>query len=214
MQNQSNNQSNYDIMRDRMENEFLKYDQEKMIQKFNLTYDEDYLYINFIHQLYRVNRKTGRVEGSLSGTFEDAYHANYNEAMTIFDVLGYSKDDCHLSGQFVKLDNLKGVVQLSTSHTNSSMFADITKYFDEHFEDLSSACEKLGGIKQNIGDLSYQIPLFDFLPIIFQFWESDDEFDAILKVMWDENIIQYIHYETCFFAMSHLFNKLKAEIAN
>lgn len=34
--------SNYDIMRDRMELEFAKYDQMEMIRKFSLRYDKDF----------------------------------------------------------------------------------------------------------------------------------------------------------------------------
>ena len=33
--------NNYEKMRDRMAKVFLRYDQEKMIQKFNLEYDEN-----------------------------------------------------------------------------------------------------------------------------------------------------------------------------
>ena len=35
--------SNYDLMRDRMEVEFAKYDQQEMIRKFSLRHDEDHL---------------------------------------------------------------------------------------------------------------------------------------------------------------------------
>ena len=34
--------SNYEIMRNRMRGEFIKYDQEKIIRKFPLKSDEDY----------------------------------------------------------------------------------------------------------------------------------------------------------------------------
>ena len=41
--------SNYDIMRDRMELEFAKYDQMEMIRKFSLRHDKDF----FISSLCR-----------------------------------------------------------------------------------------------------------------------------------------------------------------
>ena len=56
--------SNYEIMRDSMQKKFLKYDQEHMIEKCNLKYDEDYLYIRFCKDWYRIHRRTGKVEGS------------------------------------------------------------------------------------------------------------------------------------------------------
>lgn len=54
--------SNYEIMRDRMEMEFIKYDQAKMIQKFSLQHDADFLYIRFAGREYRIGRKNVRVE--------------------------------------------------------------------------------------------------------------------------------------------------------
>ena len=56
----SERKSNYEITRDRVESEFLKYDQESMIQKFHLVNDRDYLYIRFAAQDYRVDRRTDR----------------------------------------------------------------------------------------------------------------------------------------------------------
>ena len=41
--------SNYETTKRRVQGEFLKYDQEKMIRKFALRFDENYLYINFIY---------------------------------------------------------------------------------------------------------------------------------------------------------------------
>ena len=56
--------SNYEITRNRMRDEFIKYDQEKMIQKFSLKNDRQYLYLDFMGRPYRINRKNGVVEWS------------------------------------------------------------------------------------------------------------------------------------------------------
>ena len=89
--------SNYDIMRDRMECEFAKYDQTEMIRKFSLKYDQSFLYIHFAGREYRINRNNGRVEW-YSDEAKVHIHASYNESMCIFDILAYSKPDCRLSG--------------------------------------------------------------------------------------------------------------------
>ena len=39
--------SNYEITKRRVQKDFLKYDQEKMMQKFSLKADENYLYIHW-----------------------------------------------------------------------------------------------------------------------------------------------------------------------
>ena len=50
--------SNYEITRNRMRDKFIKYDQEKMIRKFLLKNDGQYLYLDFMGRPYRINRKT------------------------------------------------------------------------------------------------------------------------------------------------------------
>ena len=37
-------------------------DHKKIAEKFNLKYDEDYLYIYFFSTKYRLNKKTGHIE--------------------------------------------------------------------------------------------------------------------------------------------------------
>ncbi len=201
--------SNYDKMRDSMESVFLTYDQMQMIEKFHLTYDSNYLYIDFVGRTYRIDRKTGRVTYAAEGT--DGYqHADYNISMTIFDVLCESKPDCQLSGTYAPVNRLKNVVQ--SAQLGRDFFWKEAAYFKNKCSDLSRACERLGGIKQNVGDVSYQLPLFPFLPVILQFWDADEEFDAMLKVMWDEHILDYMHYETTYFATAHLMGRLMEEM--
>ena len=79
-----------------------------MIHKYSLDYNSDWLYITFINRTYRINRKTGSVQWS-DNDFETVHEANHNEAMTIYDVLCYSKDRCHLSHEFVNINSLSSV---------------------------------------------------------------------------------------------------------
>ena len=44
----------------------------------------------------------------------------------------------------------------------------------------------------------------DGLPIAIQFWFSDEDFPAQVRWYWDENALQYIKYETMYFAVGHL----------
>ena len=60
--------------------------------------------------------------------------------------------------------------------------------------------------------MSFRLGIFPFLPAVFQFWYSDEEFPAMLKFMWDENILDYVHYETIYFMMSHVIKRLEEEI--
>ena len=198
-------QSNYEIMRDQMQTEFLKYDQMHMIRKFHLEYDEQYLYMKFVQRRYRISRNSGKVEWS-EDEFIHTTAADYNEAMSIFDVLCYSKDNCHLSGRYNRINNLKGAVR--SANPGSNIYIHYEKFLDHKLDLMSRACEQLGGVKMGKGEVSYLLDIFDFLPMMIQFWESDEEFPASLQILWDENIIDYVHFETSFFIVDHVLRRI------
>lgn len=196
--------SNYEIMKEKMQIEFLKYDQDNMIQKFLLKSDDQYLYIRFVGRWYRIHRHSGKVEYQ---TGHDFHEAGYNEAMSIFDVLCNSKENCCLSGQFATINSLPGTVY--GSGPGRSLFQETAEHFGKRPQDLAYACEMLGGIKEKKGDISYRLQIFDFLPVWLQFWEADDEFPVKLQFLWDKNILDYMHYETTFFATGHLLERIR-----
>lgn len=200
-------QSNYEITKKKAQGEFLEYDQEHIIRKFQLEHDDDYLYIRFAGRDYRIDRRTGKVEWSEDG-FGSAAEAGYDETLSIFDILCYSKDGCCLSGRFGKINSVKGTTRRASAPGNE-LFHPSAQYFDHRMGALCLACERLGGIREKVGDVSYRIPVFDFLPVILQFWESDEEFPASLQLMWDENILDYMHFETTFYVASHLLCRLR-----
>ena len=203
--------SNYEIMKRKMQKEFLNYNQEEMIQKFCLTHDADYLYIKFLGHMYRIHRGSGKTDWSDDGfcTFSEA---GYNEAMTIYDVLCYSSQDCGLSGEFVNMDSLS-FVQGSSASQENGLFQKMEQFFDHKNEAMARACRNLGGVESGKGDIACRIPMFDFFPVIIRFWNSDEEFPASLQVYTDKNVLKYMHYETLWFAVLHLFERIKEEMA-
>lgn len=164
-----NKPSNYEAMKNNMASVFLQYDQESMIRKFALEHDEDYLYIRFTGRKYRICRRTGAVTWS-EDAFSTETKADYNEAMTIYDVLCCSRDDCRLSGEWVNIERLSSI---------------------------------------SGGDVACELDLFPFLPLCLRFWESDEEFPPSLQILTDKNILDYMHYETLMFAVSHVIGRLK-----
>ena len=196
--------SNYELTRDRVEGDFVKYDQHGMIEKFRLEHDEAYIFLRFLSCAYRVDRKTGRVERMDA---DGPVHAGFNETLTIFDVLCESKPDCRLSGEFVRVNDLAGIAK--TAYLGGNLFDGSARAFTHRTEALKAACEKLGGIPGRVGDVSYQIPMFDFLPVTLQFWDADDEFDAVLKIMWDRRTLDFMRYETTYYAAGRLLERLE-----
>lgn len=197
--------SNYEITKRRVEKDFLKYDQEEMIRKFRLVHDPSYIYIRFLDRAYRVSRTDGKVSWSEDG-LTYAHEAGYNDAMTIYDILCYSKEDCHLSGVFVHVQSLASLHPVAGSH-----FQKVEEAFDHKGETLARACERLRGTRLGRGDVAYQIPLFDFLPIQIQFWDSDDEFPASLQIFTDKNMLDYMRYETVWYAIIYMLERIQEE---
>ena len=202
--------SNYEKMKNEMSGVFLQYDQEKMIRKFGLEHDDNSLCIFCLNRKYRIDRLTGQVSWS-EDEIQTEKKADYNEAMTIYDVLCYSKEDCHLAHEWVNVESLFSI-QGGTLQKGSGFFQHAGKDFTGKTAALIRACEKLGGKRMEKGDAAYELYLFPFLPMVLRFWDSDEDFPASLQILADKNIFDYMHYETLMFAISHLLNRIKDEM--
>ena len=183
--------SNYEKAKISMARVFLQYDQAAMIHKYSLEYDSDWLYITFVNHIYRINRKTGNVQWS-NHNFETVYESDYNETMTIYDVLCYSKDGCHLANEFVNINSLSTIMTGNLSQ-NSGFFKNIADFFNGKTIELRNACAVLSGKELGKGDVAFELKLFPFLPIIIRFWEADDEFPASIQILTDRNTVDYMH---------------------
>ena len=139
--------------------------------------------------------------------FATTVEADYNESMTIYDVLCYSKEDCRLSGNFCPVNMLKGIAQFSGS--GGSLFQKAADEFSGKLRELEKACSVLGKPANMSGDVAAVLYPFSFLPVTIQYWEADEEFPANLKFMFDENILDYMHYETIYFMMGHMIARIK-----
>ena len=204
--------SNYEIQADKCKLEFINWNHEDIAKKFNLKYDNSYLYIYFFSQKYRLNRITGDIEKTNDNiTYIKARH---NEIMTILDLMSYSKDNLKLSGNWSKVTSLKGIIKTGGVSNHDDLFLLKSSRFKNRINDLEKACERLNGKKISTGDLGYIINVFEFLPIMIVFYEEDFDFPAEFKILWDENILDYMHYETTFYAVSHLFEKIEELAAN
>ncbi len=201
--------SNYDKARDAMSTEFLRYDQERMIRRFSLDHDEDYIYVTFLSRRYRISRSDGRVE-CLAGP-DAPFLAGYNEAMTIYDVLCCSREDCRPAHEFVSVSSLSSVMGGSLSG-GRDFFQRDAELFDGRVDELRRACLKLSGRELSGGDTAFEFELFPSLSVELRFWSSDDEFPASLRLLADANILDFMHYETLMFALSHLLGLIEKEL--
>ena len=196
--------SNYEKTARRAAEAFLRYDAQEMAQKFSLRYDGAFLYLTFLSAPYRVSCETGIVECLQDGR---AVPAGFDESMTIYDVLCDAKSGHSLSGRFCRINSVRGVAQ--TAGLGEGMLEPRARSFDRAPQAFCRACRMLGGIQLTGADAAYRLPLFPFLPVELRFWHSDEEFPPSLQLLWDENILQYMRYETTYYAAGHLMRTLQ-----
>ncbi|MBD5152363.1 MAG: DUF3786 domain-containing protein [Oscillibacter sp.] len=196
--------SNYEITQRKMARAFAEYDQEAMIRKFHLSADGSYLYINFLNRPYRIHRRSGDVTWMDGGSLREA---GFEDAMTIYDVLCNAREGCAAAGEFASINHLMKAA--GKPEQNGVLDARQIRLFDHREQALSQACRALGGTEYGKGDVAYRLPLFDFLPAAVQFWSSDDEFPASLQLLWDKNILDFMHFETVWYAAGYLLDRLQ-----
>lgn len=194
---------NYAIQVAQARKRFLTYDQQEMITRCRLEYDETYFYVTFLGENCRVCRQTGDMQRLRRGEWVDANE--FNHVMTLLDWLCDSRPDRYISERWVN------VVSLGCSfHTGlqENMGGDYAQAFDRNPETFAAACEAMGGEKVPGGDISYALELVDGLRILVQLWHGDEEFPPRVCCLWDENTTRYIRYETTWYAMGLLLTRL------
>lgn len=196
--------SNYFLQSEHARKVFLNHDQQKMIDKFNLKYDENYLYINFISREYRIFRETGNISYLKDGT---EMPADFNGTMAVYDLLCDSKEPLFLSGKWTNTRGLVKNMQFGRAGgiALSQPFAD---FISGKMDKLIQACEALGGKPYPIGDVAYILPVLEFFPVVLQFWERDDEFQPQVQLLWDENTLDFFRFETTYYIDFHLQERI------
>ena len=187
---------------------FLTYDQQKLIDKLALKADDAYLYATMFSREYRICRKTGDLEALVENTWQDAN--THGEFMTLMDLICDSREDRYIAGRF---KNMGGFGKLFHSGMLESRdpFAD---YIQKNREAFRTACEALGGTPEKIGDISYAIEVFDGLCICIRFWEQDEDFPPQVVWFWDENALMYLKYETMWFAIGMIKQRILEQMKN
>lgn len=210
--NKKNLSSNYDLQVDIGKKIFMEYDQEMLIRRFHLTADKMWIYLDYLHTPYRISRKTGQIQENLT---EDIWREcrRYDTVMTIYDLLCYPKTETApgLSGSWCPVSKfavMGGPDALGFSQKYAVLF-------QNHIQQLQKACVSLGGIPQKSfasADLTCMIPVTSYFPVLLQFWEGDEEFPPKLMLLWDENSMAFLHYETTYYLQGDLLERLSQKL--
>lgn len=192
---------NYKTQADQAKACFLTYDQEKLIRKLNIEADEAYLYAYLLGTKYRICRRTGNME-KWNGAWVDGNR--FEEVMTLLDLVCDSREERSLSGNWKQMRDFGLMFHRSLLEEKDAW----AERFQQNMDGLRRACVALGGTPLPQGDVAYAVELFDGLRIALQFWEGDEEFPPRLRFLWDENALQYIKYETMYFARGLLLQRI------
>ncbi len=194
---------NYAIQAAQAKQLFATYDQEKLIAKLNLPFDEDYLYTSLFSESYRIHRTSGDVSRRTEEGWVDAN--SFGEVMTLLDLICDCKENRRVSGKWKAMSSFGLMFHQNLLEGKTDPWAET---FQADPEGFRSACLALKGIPFPNGDIAYQIEVFDGLPLVIQLWFGDEEFPASLRLLWDENALMYIKYETMYFAKGLLLERI------
>lgn len=182
---------------------FLSYDQQKLIQKFRLEWDETFLYTTLLGRKYRICRQTGDMDCLTDGGWADGN--SYEEVMTLLDLLCDSRDDRFIAGRWKSMESFGLMFHQNLLQDERDP---LTERFDREPEALRKAGLAIGGKPQAGADIAFVFEVFDGLPIVLQFWHGDEEFAPRIRWLWDENARMYIRYETMYFAVGLLRRRI------
>lgn len=183
---------------------FLSYDQEEMIRRCALRADEDHLYPVYLGEELTLERRTGRL------THADGSEADPGLTLIVFDYLCHDTEPRPLSGRLCPASALPG---LGVSRPkDGDFYGRYGEKFDSRTAQLAQTLSDMGGRPFPTGDAAAEFQLFPGFPLVFQFWEGDEEFPSSVRFLWDERTTDYLHFETLFYIMGAFLQKLSERL--
>ena len=191
--------NNYSIQAESARADFIKWDQGEIIKRINLKADDHFMYIDFFREKHSIDRLSGKVYRTAENT-----PAGFHAIMSIYDVLCNSKAGAYLSGQWQTLTGLSPHSNFGSSGRNP--FGPAAKKLSGNTGRLKDICISLGGQEATKADAGFVFDAFPFLPVVFQYWDGDDEFEPRIRFLFDKNTLDYIHFETAWYIVEHLLD--------
>ena len=198
---------NYRIQAQQAKVLFTTYPQEQLIAKLKLKHDETYLYPVMFSETYRIHRKTGDIDRETEEGWVDAN--SFGEVMVLLDLVCDSRKDRFVTGKWKNMTDFGLMFHRNLTENRADPWAE---KFQADPQGFRKACESLGGVPFPQGDIAYTLEVFDGLRLTLQLWFGDEDFPAGLRLMWDENALMYLKYETMHFAKGLLLQKIGARM--
>lgn len=189
---------NYALQAESARLRFLTYDQAAMPAKM----DEKFLYLPFCGSDYRICRADGHIFRREQDGWIPA--DSHGEVLTVFDYLCGAKPGRSPAGEFATISSLGSHVHQSLSIHSDALDLSI----DRDPGRFRRVCAHLGAAPADGGDICFRLNLFPDLPVLLRFWHADEEFPPKLDILWDQNALLFLRYETLWYAAGVLRGRL------
>lgn len=193
--------SNYDLQIAAARERFLQWDAGEIAGRFRLRREGDWLLVPFLGREHRISVLTGEIRRADG-------EADFNAYLSIFDAL-CREEPGTLSGQWRTVNDL-GLHHPGVGE--AALYAPYEARFTGKAEALAAACRTMGGRPFPVGDVGYVLEVFPFFPVVFQFWEGDEEFPPQTRILWDRNTLSFVRYETAWYIASALLDRLSEQL--
>lgn len=198
---------NFEVQCEQWRGTFAGYDPRRAAKILGLKYDEQYLYISYFQDPYRLRLRDGALEKCRDGKWGGELY--FNETMSIYHLLYYTKDFPMASGEWMPNDHLD--TRTRSGGRGDPLLEHFAREFSGHSRRLEAACRRLKSQKLDKGDVGYQFWAFDQIPLQMIFWEADEDFPAQVQILVDSRITDFVHVETTGCIVSDLLERLEAK---
>lgn len=178
---------------------FASYDTNKISGKPGVTDCGDTLHTQFLGGQVVIKKADGTVT-------VDGKRADFNSAMSVFDWLCDGKADAAAFGRYAPVSSLPGVLVSGNGLMMDS--PSVAEMADQQPEKLRTTLLKMGAREISIGDMGFEVPLFPGICLRLKFYFRDEEFAPSVTFLWDENILQFVRYETVYYIAGAITKKL------
>ena len=179
---------------------FLQFDQQRMIDLFELPHDDETMQITFLGKTYTIMRATGDV-------LREDGPANEDETASIFELLTKSEHAPSPTGRW------ESIASLCTNTTDTSLkrYVEYLAPFHGRLDLMRESLLRLGAEPSSKGDVSGILEVFKNVPVWFQYWEADDEFPASVQFLFDAGITDHFRWSLLWNVMTCITSRMKEE---
>lgn len=195
----------YEIAMGPLKEEISRMDFRSVAESIGATISDDKLRINCLGKSFFVDHE-GNVESILH------VHLWVTVPMLRYIIAGGGEG---LSGRWVSFDELKNGITMSAFFMKRCV-EPLKKMTDLHTDIFFDLLDIFGGqhvegISSDRGRVIYPLPR---LPVLFLYWNAEEQFASNLKVLFDSSADTYLDFEAIFILMRGLVEMFKKIIAN